>query len=116
VDQRFKKVHLPLFVGSTCQELCDTENFKRITRELLRDFEQLDRALNQYLDRKRSKFARLFFTSNDELIEIMGSLDSSAYLQKFLGKLFEGIDEIKVNENKEIESIQGKTGEVIQLR
>jgi hypothetical protein len=41
---------------------------------MLKDFEILDKALCEYLDKKRLQFARLYFTSNDELISLMGNL------------------------------------------
>ena len=37
------------------------------------------------------EFARLYFTSNEELIGLMGNLSDTAYLQVFLSKLFAGV-------------------------
>jgi dynein heavy chain len=56
-----------------------------------KDIRFLDKSLSDYLDKKRSEFSRLYFTSNDELIQLMGNLKNIGYLQVFLGKLFEGI-------------------------
>ena len=68
---------------------------------MLRDIEYLDKSLNDYLDSKRTEFARLYFTSNEELIGLMGNLNNQSYLQVFLSKLFEGIAGL-VFENEDI--------------
>jgi hypothetical protein len=64
--------------------------------------------LSEYLDNKRSEFARLYFTSNEELIGLMGNLSNQTHLQVFLSKLFEGISGL-VFDNTE----GGNTGDII---
>jgi hypothetical protein len=41
---------------------------------MIEDLEYLDKSLTEYLDKKRMQFARLYFTSNDELIGLMGNI------------------------------------------
>ena len=43
---------------------------------MIEDLEHLDKSLTDYLDKKRMQFARLYFTSNDELIGLMGNISN----------------------------------------
>lgn len=58
---------------------------------LLDDVDFLEKSLNDYLDKKRDDFARLYFTSNKELVQLMGNLGKQSYLEVFMQKLFHGI-------------------------
>ena len=82
---------------------------------MINDLERLDRSLCAYLDSKRAKFSRLFFTSNEELIELMGHLKDQDYLQRFISKLFEGIDGLSFRGEAQISGFSSKTGEKITL-
>lgn len=77
---------------TTVTEFCKGESdFVSTLEDMLGQIEFLDKSLNNYLDGKRSDFARLYFTSNEELLNLMSKLSDLEYLQCFLGKLFEGI-------------------------
>jgi dynein heavy chain len=73
------------------QDFCRSEGFTGTAVKMIEDLEYLDKSLTDYLDKKRMQFARLYFTSNDELIGLMGNITNQAYVQVFLSKLFEGI-------------------------
>ena len=82
---------------------------------MIHDLERLDRSLCAYLDSKRAKFSRLFFTSNEELIDLMGHLKDQDYLQRFVSKLFEGVDGLNFKGEASISAYSSKTGEKINL-
>jgi len=91
------------------------------------DLENLDHALCTYLDTKRSQFARLFFTSNEELIELLGQLQGEDFLKNFIGKLFEGVGGLLFAndedgnppgphlEGAKISGVLGRAGECVRL-
>lgn len=70
------------------------KTFKSINLEL----EQLEKNLISYLEKKRLSFARFFFVSNDDLIEILANGKDIDKLQPHLGKLFEAIKKLEKNE------------------
>jgi len=41
---------------------------------MLDDIEYLEKSLSDFLNKKREEFSRLYFTSNEELIKLMGNL------------------------------------------
>ncbi len=51
-----------------------------MTKQMLRDIEVLDKSLNDYLDKKRKEFGRLYFTSNEELVALIANLGNQVYL------------------------------------
>ncbi|KAF6780509.1 hypothetical protein AHF37_00019 [Paragonimus kellicotti] len=55
------------------------------------------RALNDYLEEKRSVFPRFYFLGDDDLLEILGQSTNPAIIQTHLRKLFQGIHHIQFN-------------------
>jgi hypothetical protein len=61
-------------------EFCRPDSFGPMTKQMLRDIEVLDKSLNDYLDKKRKEFGRLYFTSNEELVALIANLGNQVYL------------------------------------
>ena len=64
--------------------------------------EQMDRcqrALNDYLEEKRSKFPRFYFIGDDDLLEILGQSSNPTVIQSHLKKLYAGINAVEFNAN-----------------
>lgn len=93
VNNKFKQTMMPYvnhrFVS--VNDFCKLEQFLAMQTQMIKDLEFLDKSLAAYLDKKRAQFARLYFTSNDELIGLMANLKDQLYVQVFLSKLFDGI-------------------------
>lgn len=114
VFKRIMNVQLSSERVNTVADFCRTDGFVSNVRRMKDDIRFLDKSLSDYLDKKRSEFARLYFTSNDELIQLMGNLKNVAYLQVFLGKLFEGIGGL-VFEGDNIKAFKSKSGELVEF-
>lgn len=89
-------------------------------QKMISDCESIGKGLGEFLEFKREKFPRLYFLSNEEIVEIFG-LDKlvsasrgskNAPKRTFISNLFEGVDTLKFRDNDlAVIGLQSKEGE-----
>ncbi|KAL8439659.1 hypothetical protein Efla_004567 [Eimeria flavescens] len=84
----------------TCEDphvlaACSTPGVVDKLRENNRLLERVQKELHSYLELKRSQFARFYFLSNDELLEILSETTDPLRVQPFLCKVFENMKELE---------------------
>ncbi|EAR94576.2 dynein heavy chain (macronuclear) [Tetrahymena thermophila SB210] len=78
-------------------------------------FDQIQKALDEFLDQKREAFQRFFFLSNDELLEILSTVKTPQQVVPHLRKLFENIDDIEI-EGQNARKMISQEGEKVILK
>lgn len=91
-------------------------------KKLNQDADGIKQGLAVFLEQKRAYFPRLYFISNEELIDVFGRSDEvitdliNNKPLAFLTNLFEGIDIVKVDKgSRKIHALCAKSGEEVPL-
>lgn len=79
------------------------------------DLDRVQKGLKKYLEEKRTVFARFYFLSNDDLLEILSQTKDVEKVQSHLRKVFENMTELQFQPDKTITGMFSGEKEFIQM-
>jgi len=70
-----------------------------------KSFEEIHKALDDFLEKKRENFKRFYFLSNDELLEILSKVRTTFQIIPYLRKIFENVENLEIDAKDNVLSI-----------
>eukprot|EP01028_Stygiella_incarcerata_P009150 TRINITY_DN426_c0_g1_i1.p1 TRINITY_DN426_c0_g1~~TRINITY_DN426_c0_g1_i1.p1 ORF type:complete len:4140 (-),score=1088.60 TRINITY_DN426_c0_g1_i1:191-12610(-) len=114
VDRTWRKIMAQVKATPDVMEFCTRtaklrENFVESNKLL----DMVQKGLNDYLETKRQAFARFYFLSNDELLEILSQTKEPKSVQPHLRKCFENIQKLEFQPDLEMTKMYSSEGEMV---
>jgi dynein heavy chain len=78
---------------------CSIEGLKDKFTEANKNLDIVRKGLNEYLEKKRTAFARFYFLSDDDLLEILSQTKEVKNVRPHLKKVFEAINDLVFDQN-----------------
>ncbi|KAH9247140.1 hypothetical protein BASA81_015283 [Batrachochytrium salamandrivorans] len=117
IDDDFRSVVQSITRDSRIMSLATIPGIRGILATLVDQLERCQKALNEFLEQKRSKFARFYFIGDDDLLEILGQAKNPQVIQAHLKKLFAGVHVVQFDQAMtSIVAMQSLHGEVVVLK
>ena len=114
VDEEYRAIMLGLGSDSRVITLTNIPGLKDTLENLLDQLDRCQKALNDFLEEKRSKFPRFYFIGDDDLLEILGQSHNTNVIQTHLKKLFAGIHKVEI-QNDQITAFLSSAGEKVEM-
>lgn len=115
VDSTWKHTMNQAHALKNVLQVCTTEGLLERLQEANKNLEMIQKELNNYLEKKREKFARFYFLSNDDLLEILSQTTDPTAVQPHLKKVFENIHTIDFNEHRKIIAMNSAEKEKVKF-
>uniref|UniRef100_A0A8D3AXA9 AAA+ ATPase domain-containing protein n=1 Tax=Scophthalmus maximus TaxID=52904 RepID=A0A8D3AXA9_SCOMX len=117
--KKFDDIDKSLMKGPNIKRCCLLPNRLTDLQALSEGLERCQKSLSDYLDFKRNAFPRFFFISDDELLSILGSNDSTC-VQEHMIKMYDNVASLRFDGESNGETAAGAMvsaeGEVMELR
>ena len=116
IDDEYRNIMLGVGMDPKVISLCNIQALKDTLDMLIDQLDRCQKALNDFLEEKRSKFPRFYFIGDDDLLEILGQAKNPTVIQTHLKKLFSGIYRVEFGDNNsKIVAFLSSAAERVQL-
>ncbi|KAJ3215292.1 Cytoplasmic dynein 2 heavy chain 1 [Dinochytrium kinnereticum] len=116
IDTDFRQIIQHISKDNRVLSIISYPSIRDTLNTLVDQLERCQKALNDFLEEKRSKFARFYFIGDDDLLEILGQSQNPNVIQSHLKKLFAGVHQVDFDESvTSIVAMKSIEGEVVQL-
>jgi len=115
VDRVWRKIMAQVNDNQNALDVIEIQDLGKMLVDCKNKLDNVQKGLDQYLERKRGAFPRFYFLSSDELLEILSQTKEPLKVQPHLKKLFEGITSLHFDDEKKIHAMFSSEGEKVQF-
>ncbi|XP_041836448.1 dynein heavy chain 1, axonemal isoform X2 [Melanotaenia boesemani] len=115
MELQWKNIMRSDFENQKVIELCTDTHLQRIIKHCHMLSEKIKKGLSVYLMKKRGSFPRLYFLSDNELLEILSKAKNPTAVQPYLSKCFENIAQLNFQTDLQITHVCSREGEEVEL-
>lgn len=94
---------------------CSKEGLKDNFMDMNKSLEMVQKGLKEYLEKKRSNFARFYFLSDDDLLEILSQTKEVRRVRSHLRKIFEAIADLEFRDDDCMVAMMSVEGEKVDF-
>jgi dynein heavy chain len=106
VDGNWKKLITAAVKNTQTLAVIKIPDILELLKEANDMLDVIQKGLNDYLETKRIFFARFFFLSNEELLEILSETKDPTRVQPHLKKCFEGLQSLDMGDTSNLDKIE----------
>ena len=112
-DRQWRKYLKMCSDDPNCLRFGETPDLLPTFANAYNTLEQVQKGLSDYLETKRQSFARFYFLSNEELLEILSQTKDPRAVQPHLRKCFEAINKVTFEEDLAMTTMFSGEGEEV---
>eukprot|EP00842_Homolaphlyctis_polyrhiza_P002959 jgi/Hompol1/3664/HPOL_006672-RA len=115
IDGEFMGIMRKVYKAPLIMDVIAIPGLQKSMERIADNLAAVQKALGEYLERERSKFARFYFVGDEDLLEILGNSKDIAQFQPHFKKMFAGIHSIVISyePTTEVRGVCSKEGEQV---
>ena len=111
VDRMWRTTMESVFKSPEVMNFADNDSLLLKFKDAVRVLDQVQKGLSDYLNTKRAAFARFYFLSDDELLQILSQTKDVKAVQQHIKKCFENIAKLEFDDDLQIRGMFSSSGE-----
>ena len=114
-DRMWQDLMNGLKTNNNVKQCCSMEGLYEKLKEANMNLENVEKGLNDYMEKKRGVFPRFYFISNAQFLEILSQTKDIKKVKDNVNKIFEPIDSITLKDDMFITAIHSRYGEKLDF-
>ena len=115
-DKSFKEIVRGLKESTNVKFICNKEGLLDKIKESNNWLDEVEKGLNDYIEKKKTLFPRFYFLSNETLLKILSETKDLNRVKENLKNIFENIHNIELQDDKIILKMISNLGEKVPLK
>ena len=115
-NKSFTEIIRGLKVSTNVKVICSDDTLLPKINEANEWLEQVEKGLNDYIEKKKTLFPRFYFLSNETLLKILSETKDLNRVKENLKNIFENIHNIELQDDKIILKMISNLGEPVPLK